>query len=201
MAIVQYIKVLTSLGALSWSKHECGWKQRASRREKHMVPILVWWLSYGSLLLWNQNPAFRLLTTSNVTHLHGWVEHGGRARDSGANLLLAGQELQNTCWGNCLDFFFFILHVSWFAPVLSCAQPAYHYKTSGPYCITDGADRRERRQPACFLERRRVCSWVRVEGGIVRNNGTENFICLHQGRKKKIRTSPKWFRRQLRQAA
>lgn len=106
MAIVQYIKVLTSLGALSWSKHECGWKQRASRREKHMVPILVWWLSYGSHLLWNQNPAFRLLTTSNVTHLHGWVEHGGRARDSGANLLLAGQELQNTCWGNCLDFFF-----------------------------------------------------------------------------------------------
>lgn len=84
-----------------------------------------------------------------------------------------------------LGLFFFILHVSWFAPVLSCAQPAYHYKTSGPYCITDGADRRERRQPACFLERRRVCSWVRVEGGIVRNNGTENFICLHQGRKKK----------------
>ncbi|CAB1416681.1 unnamed protein product [Pleuronectes platessa] len=45
----------------------------------------------------------------------------------------------------------------WFVPSLPRARPrtlpAYHYKASGPYCITDGADRRERRQPACFLER------------------------------------------------
>lgn len=52
----------------------------------------------------------------------------------------------------------------WFVPpcFAVCAQPrappAYHYQASGPYCITDGADRRERRQPACFLERRGVCS-------------------------------------------
>lgn len=39
------------------------------------------------------------------------------------------------------------------------APPAHHYQASGPYCITDGADRRERRQPACFLERQGgVCS-------------------------------------------
>lgn len=44
----------------------------------------------------------------------------------------------------------------WYFPSLPCAQPhappAYHYQASGPYCITDGADRRERRQPACILE-------------------------------------------------
>lgn len=32
------------------------------------------------------------------------------------------------------------------------ALPADRYQASGPYCIADGADRRERRQPAWFLE-------------------------------------------------
>lgn len=76
----------------------------------------------------------------------------------------------------------------WFVPSLLRAQPhappAYHYQASGPYCITDGADRRERRQPACFLERLGVCSWVREEGGKKseergRKDRTENAICLH----------------------
>lgn len=53
---------------------------------------------------------------------------------------------------------------SW-ARVQPRAQPADHYRASGPYCFADGADRRERRQPACFLEGWGVCSWVREEGG------------------------------------
>lgn len=69
-----------------------------------------------------------------------------------------------------------------FASFCNCASPAYDYQASGPYCITDGVDRRERRQPTCFLERQGVCSWVREWKGkdSVRDGRIEqDRICLH----------------------
>lgn len=53
-----------------------------------------------------------------------------------------------------LFIYFGAFHLS--GPSLPCvrprALPADRYQASGPYCITDGADRREWRQPAWFLE-------------------------------------------------
>lgn len=84
----------------------------------------------------------------------------------------------------------FVFHVS--GPSLPRVQlralPARHYQASAPYCITDGADRRERRQPACFLEGWGVCSWVRRgrRGEYGRKDGAKNAVCLHvnDGKKK-----------------
>lgn len=73
----------------------------------------------------------------------------------------------------------------------SCAQPrapsARHYQASGPYCITDGPDRRERRQPACFLER----------GGGVQLSGGEEEVVEVAGERRKgdLPPQPSWEKR------
>lgn len=85
-----------------------------------------------------------------------------------------------------------------FSPLLSslrsCAQPrapsARHYQASGPYCITDGPDRRERRQPACFLERG---GGVQLSGGEewvaeVAGEGRQGDLPPHPSRRKKIQS-------------
>ena len=51
------------------------------RKEKHMVPILVQWLSEGSHLLCYQNAVLRLFTTSHLCGVWHSMSHicmGGR---------------------------------------------------------------------------------------------------------------------------
>lgn len=98
-------------------------------------------------------------------HIFAWVR-GNVSRAGGATETLYQQG--ETCGrlseatDKSFVFIFSRLVRSFFLFFCACAQPhappAYHYQASGPYCITDGADRRERRQPTCFLERLGVCS-------------------------------------------
>lgn len=138
------------------------------RKEKHMVSILVRGLSEGfaSAVLARHCPAHLYQRAS----LHCMTQM--------SHICTGGRNVRQRNTRCCKPFIskarpvvdlvrqlirvLSSILAGWFVPALPCAQPrappAYHYQASGPYCITDGADRRERRQPACFLERRGVYS-------------------------------------------
>ena len=161
--IVQYIKVLTSLWAFSCLNTSTG--RREGRRGAKNTWYQFWSNGFRSVHICC---VIRTLSSASLppripaaddTGCHTFARVGrprGRARDghrkpslsrAGPPVPLARQPIQSLS----------SILAGRFVPSLPRAQhrapPAYHYKASGPYCITDGADRRERRQPACFLER------------------------------------------------
>lgn len=100
--------------------------------------------------------------TQHVARSHGWEERGAEREPLLQNLFIGEARPLVDLVRRLIRVLSSIL-AGRFVPSLRLvrqprAPPAYHYQASGPYCITDGADRRERRQPACFLERRGVCS-------------------------------------------
>lgn len=160
------------------------------RKEKHMVPILVWWLSEGLHLLCYQDSVLRLFTTSHRCSV--WLSVSHICKD-GRN---AGQSESRYRARPQVDLVKQLIRVlssilaGWYFPSSPCAQPhappAYHYQASGPYCITDGADRRERRQPACILELQ-LSERRGREGERKREERRENLIFLSvDGKKKRV---------------
>lgn len=125
------------------------------RKEKHMVPILVWWLSEGLHLLCYQDAVLCLFTTSHLCSARLSMLQISRMGGTQGRESRYRARPQVDLVKQLIRVLSSIL-AGWYFPSLPCAQPhappAYHYQASGPYCITDGADRRERRQPACILE-------------------------------------------------
>lgn len=165
--IVQYIKVLTSLWALALLTQAEGKNRGNEERKTHGANsrLMAFWGLASAVLPRCCPPQISTVDdTRCMSHINMDGRNAGHIKSCYCKPFICEARPLVAMVRQLISFVFHFsgLVCSLFLPLAQLRAPAaYHYQASGPYCITDGVDRRESRQPACFWERLGVCSWVR----------------------------------------